>query len=97
MKVKFCSKLTSTLIMLGSMTVPVIASLSYASAQNKPEAPENRVSPQQTNREVLPTIVPNTTPLPNMREVPLKRISPGGEIKVRIRPATQLEINSPQT
>lgn len=98
MKLKFCSKLTSTLIMLGSVTVPVIASLSYANAQNQPEAPEDRVAPQQTNRELLPSIiVPNTTPIPNMREVSPKRIYPGGEIKGRIVPSTELDITPSQT
>lgn len=97
MKLKFCSKLTSTLIMLGGMTVPVIASLSYANAQNQPEAPESTTYPLQIEGELVPLSPLDIVPIPNMREVSPKLISPGGEIKVRIRPSTELDITPSQT
>lgn len=67
MKLKFCCQLTSVPFLLGSMAISAIAFMSYANAQNQPEATERE--PQTFPRGIDGTIEnyvePTTTPTQN--------------------------------
>lgn len=94
MKLKF-SGITSTLFILGSMTVPVIAFLSPANAQNQPAVPEKTTQPR-IEGDLVPPPQLEVIPIPNMREGSRNLVNPH-EIKGKIVPSTEPDITPSQT